>query len=106
MQIKRLGLLTLLLVQSASAAIPSAADIQPPAIGDHALRIISPTVLELSLVNTKQPDPATVDTWNWVNGEQAFVPPSLANLHIRVNGQQVTFSGVGFKRRPVFGPFL
>src|SRR5690349_17405623 len=106
MQIKRLGLLALLFVQSASAAIPSAADIQTPAVGDHLLRILSPTVLELSLVNAKDPDPATVDSWNWINGEQDFVRPDLASLRVRVNGQVLNFSNVGFKRRPVYAPFL
>ncbi|HTL56145.1 MAG TPA: glycoside hydrolase family 9 protein [Candidatus Limnocylindrales bacterium] len=103
---KRAGLLALFFVQTASAAIPSAADIQTPSAGDHVLRILSPTILELSLVNAKQPDPATVDSWNWVNGEQDFVRPNLASLRVRVNGQLVTFNKVGFKRRPVYAPFL
>src|ERR1043165_9428655 len=54
-------------------AIPSASDIQPPAIGDHALHILSPNLLELFLVNTKQADPARVNMWDWVDGEQNFI---------------------------------
>ncbi len=106
MQMLRLGLVATLWVQSVSAAIPSAADIQPPQIGDHRLRILSPTTLELSLVNTKQPDPAKVNLWDWVNDEQLFVPPDFSSLHVLVNGQPFAVSHVGFKRRPAYAPFL
>src|SRR5438445_8372590 len=53
----------------------AATDLQIPRPGDHSLQILSPTLLELSLVNTKQPDPGRVDTWDWVNDQQSFVPP-------------------------------
>src|SRR5215468_9616455 len=71
-----------LLVMHASAAIPMAADIQTPQVGDHSLRILSPNTLELFLVNTKQPNPARVETWDWVNGEQVFVPPDMSGVKV------------------------
>jgi len=49
---------------NAAAAVPSAADIQTPQIGEHALHILSPDLLELFLVNTKQPDPANMNLWD------------------------------------------
>src|SRR5215472_12086149 len=67
----------LLLAQASPAALPNAADIQTPAVGDNALHILSPNLLELFLVNSKQPDPATVEDWNWVNGQQQFVAPNM-----------------------------
>src|SRR5437899_13110865 len=74
-----------LLIQSAPAAIPAATDTQTPRIGDHALRILSPNLLELFLVNTKQPDPAHVNTWDWVDRQQKFAPPDMSSLRVLVD---------------------
>jgi glycosyl hydrolase family 9/cellulase-like Ig domain-containing protein len=100
------ALLALLCIPSASAAVPVDIDIQTPQTGDHALHILSPKLLELVLVNTKQPDPARVDSLDWVNGQQIFVPPDMSSLKVVVNGQTNIVIGIGFKRRPVFAPLL
>ena len=84
----------------ASGAIPLASDIQTPQIGDCSLRILSPNVLELFRVNTKQPDPARVDSWDWVNDQQVFVAPDLSSVLVLFNGQADLITAVGFKRRP------
>jgi len=99
-------LLVLLQHLCASAAIPSAADIQTPEIGDHALHLLSPNLLELFLVNTKQPDPGGVNLWDWVNGEQNFVSPDTSSVKVIINGQTNIVSSIGFKRRPLYAPLL
>jgi Glycosyl hydrolase family 9/Cellulase N-terminal ig-like domain len=88
----------------ATGAIPAAADIQTPQIGDHTLRILSPNLLELFLVNTKQPDPGRVTPWDWVDGQQNFVAPDTSSIRVIVNGQTDTVSSIGFKRRPLYAP--
>lgn len=100
------GLLLLASLPFASAAIPLAADIQPPQIGANALHILSPNLLELSLVNTKQPDPARVNSWDWVNDQQIFVSPDLSSVVVLVNGQTNLVTQAGFKRRPLYAPLL
>ncbi len=100
------ALLALLMLQSASGAVGLDPDIRTSQIGDHALRILSPNLLELFLVNTKQPDPARVDSWDWVNGQQLFVAPDLSRIKVAVNGQTKTITRVGFKRRPRYAPLL
>src|SRR6266851_7974085 len=70
--------ISVLLLQAAFAGIPTDISIQTPAIGDHALHILSRNLLELVLVNTKQPDPANVIGWDWVDGQQNFVPPDMS----------------------------
>src|SRR5256885_1444739 len=100
------GLFALTFLQCASAAIPMAADIQPPVTGDHALHILTPTLLELFLVNTKQPNPARVDSWDWVNDQQNFVAPDMSSVNVIVNGQTNIAAGIGFKRRPLYAPLL
>ncbi|MDB6022446.1 MAG: hypothetical protein JWQ04_2303, partial [Pedosphaera sp.] len=92
--------------QHAFAAMPMGVDVQTPAIGDHALRILSPNLLELFLVNTKQPDPAAVDGWNWVDASQNFIPQDLSSVKVIVNGQANLVTGSGFKRRPLYAPLL
>jgi len=99
-------LLVALLPLAVAAAIPSASNIQTPQIGDHTLRILSPNLLELFLVNTKQPDPAHVTLWNWVNDQQNFVAPNTSSIKIIVNGQTNNISSIGFKRRPLYAPLL
>ena len=44
-------------------------------IGSCGLRIISPTMLELTLVNTKSPEPARVIQWDFV-GENFVLQPA------------------------------
>lgn len=100
------GLLALLLIRSGFAAIPVDIDVQTPQIGDHALHVLSPNLLELVLVNTKQPDPAQVDSWDWVNGQQIFVPPVMRSIKVIVSGQTNVVTTFGFKRRPVYAPLL
>ena len=74
-----------------------------PKVGDHALRVLTPTLLELVRINTKQPDPADLDSWDWVN-EGNFAPPSLSSIRVIVNGQTNNVTGVGFRRRPLYAP--
>jgi len=76
-----------------------------PQVGDNALHILTPTLLELELINSKEPDPAAqVTEWNFVNSNfQLSAPPPNA-FAVTANGQTVLVTAVGFKRRPVYAP--
>ncbi len=76
-------------------------DLQVPAPGDHTLHILAPDLLELVLINTKQPNPARVDSWDWVDANGNFTSPDPAKIDVRVAGQRVPVTGTGFKRRPL-----
>src|SRR5690348_4560712 len=80
--------------------------LQVPQPGEHTLNILTPTLIELVLVNTKQPSPARVDTWDWVDDNAVFTAPNTSRITVRVNGQVRTIAGVGFKRRPLYAPLL
>ena len=97
------GLLALLTVPCAAAtnALGSLHILQP---GDHMLNILSPSLLELVLVNTKQPDPARVDGWDWVTDQGVFASPDMSSVRVIVNGQTNSVTGIGFKRRPFYAP--
>src|SRR6185369_10983785 len=48
---------------------------QLPAVGDHALHVLSPTILELKLITTKPPDPAPVSQWDFVDSNFQLTLP-------------------------------
>ena len=76
-----------------------------PQVGDAALRVLSPTVLELSRVTTKAADPAPVGAWDFVDSSAAASRlPAPSAFAVTVNGQAVAVSAVGFKRRPIYAP--
>jgi hypothetical protein len=98
------GLFTMLSVCSASAADAFDTDLRIPRPGDYTLRILTPKLLELVRINTKQPDPAQVDSWDWVSDEGNFVSPNTTSIRVIVNGQTNRIAGVGFRRRPIYAP--
>ena len=75
-----------------------------PDVGEHQLRIISPTVLELQLITRKDPDPAQPSAWNFVNGSQQLTAPAASEFSVTANGQAVGVQSVSFKRRPLYAP--
>jgi hypothetical protein len=72
-------------------------------VGSYGLRVLSPTMLELTLITTKESDPAKVSVWDFVNN---LVPnlPAIASVSMTANSQPVVVSSVGFKRRPIYAP--
>ena len=75
-----------------------------PAVGDHALRVLDPTTLEVSAVNTKAPNPALVASWNLVDLNGAFNAPATGEFTVTVDGQAVLVTSVGFRRRVLYAP--
>jgi hypothetical protein len=79
--------------------------LQMPAVGACALRVITPTLLELTLINTKDPDPAHVTSWDFVSSDFQWQPPSPGDFSVVVaSNQPVAVSAVGLKRRPIYAP--
>jgi hypothetical protein len=78
--------------------------LQLPAVGDYLLHVLSPSLLELVYINTKQPDPAQVTTWNFVNASGQANAPAAGEFAVTVNGQTVPVQTVGFKRRVLYAP--
>ncbi|HKX63360.1 MAG TPA: glycoside hydrolase family 9 protein, partial [Verrucomicrobiae bacterium] len=77
-----------------------------PKPGDHTLHILSPTLLELRRINAKQPDPAPVDSWDFVDSSSQFHGPALSEFSVVANGQTIAVQSVGFKRRPLYAPLV
>jgi Glycosyl hydrolase family 9/Cellulase N-terminal ig-like domain len=86
--------------------ISAATALIQPAAGDHGLRVISPTLLELRQFSTKAPDPAPVTGWNLVDANGQFIAPALTRFAVTADGRTVSVVAVGFKRRPLSAPLL
>ncbi|MCC5789302.1 MAG: glycoside hydrolase family 9 protein, partial [Opitutales bacterium] len=88
---------------SPAKALFQSMTLEQPKVGDHALRIISPTVLELHRINTKSAG-SPVDSWNFVNASGDLNAPDSSRMVVSVNGQTVAVTAVGFKRRALYAP--
>jgi hypothetical protein len=75
-----------------------------PPVGDNALRILSPTLLELRQITTKAPDPAEALTWNFINSSGVRTSPELSEFVVTVSGHKVDVTSIGFRRRVSFAP--
>jgi len=92
-----------------SAAVKTAAEnsaenfLALPAVGAQQLRVLAPTVLELTLVTTTA-GPGAATEWNFVGANFKLQLPAAGEFAVRVNGQPAPVQAVGFKRRPLFAP--
>ncbi len=92
--------------KSATSAIPFDADANTlalPPVGAHWLRAVSPTVLELTLITTRQPD-STIEQWNWVDEQNHLRLPDKSAFKVLCNGKTRAVANVGFKRRVLYAP--
>ncbi len=80
-------------------------NLEMPGVGSNTLHVLTPSLLELKLINTKQPDPARVNQWDLVDANNQFLSPPTSACTVTADGQPVAVTAVGFKRRPLFAPF-
>jgi len=70
--------------------------LQLPKPGDTALHLLTPTLLELKLVNTKEPDPARVTQWDLVDANGNFLAPPATAFTVNTGSREVKVLNVGF----------
>lgn len=75
-----------------------------PMPGSHGLCILSSNLLELTLINTKPPNPARVASWDFVDATGQLRLPAPQDLLVTVGTQQVVIEAIGFKRRVLYAP--
>lgn len=76
---------------------------QMPTVGSYGLRVLTPTLIELTLITIKQPDPAPVTEWSFVSGG-VFTAPSTSQFIVTAGTETITVQSVGFKRRALYAP--
>jgi len=79
-------------------------DLQLPKVGANLLRVLTPTLLELTLITTQQQGASSPATWNFVNTSGAASLPAGSEFTVTVGGQTVSVTAVGFKRRVLYAP--
>lgn len=75
-----------------------------PEIGSYGLRILAPTVLELTMINTKEPDSGRVTSWDFVSGDARLNAPSSGEFAVTAGSRSIGVVNAGFKRRPLYAP--
>ena len=75
-----------------------------PSVGAHQLRVLSPTLLELTLITTKKPDPARPTEWNFVDSSGNSHLPHEKDFVVLAGGKTNTVKSIGFKRRVLYAP--
>lgn len=101
MNLLRLICLSFCVFLSARAELNPAA---LPNAGHRELRILSPTLLELSFVSTKEPDPAIPAEWNFVGSNYELALPGVDSFRVQAGTRSIAIARVGFKRRPLYAP--
>ena len=84
--------------------IDDSAPLSLPKPGAHQLRILTPQVLELTLITSKNPDPAPVEQWNFVSTNGILTLPALKEFTVTADGRTVAIEQAGFKRRVLYAP--
>lgn len=79
------------------------APLATPEVGSYGLRVLSPTMLELTLITSKDAG-SPVTTWNFVDASFNLTLPASSQFSVTANSQSVAISSVGFKRRPIYAP--
>src|SRR5882724_11365448 len=75
-----------------------------PAVGSYQLRILTPNILELTLITTKKPDPARVEQWDFVDAKGQERLPLPSDFTVSAGDKTIPVKAVGFKRRVLFAP--
>ncbi|MBC8094176.1 MAG: glycoside hydrolase family 9, partial [Akkermansiaceae bacterium] len=89
---------------AADLTISDDAPLELPKPGAHQLRILTPHLLELTLITTKKTPAAPPDPWNLVDRQNRLHAPDPKTFQVLVDGKPVAVQSVGFKRRVLYAP--
>src|ERR1700679_3621022 len=81
-----------------------AADLALPVPGSRTLRILSPTLLEVTVVTEKEPDATTRPAADQDAGVPASPEAALRSLEVTVDGKPAAVEATGWKRRAAYAP--
>ncbi|HEV8544361.1 MAG TPA: glycoside hydrolase family 9 protein [Verrucomicrobiae bacterium] len=75
-----------------------------PQVGEQELRILTPEMIELTLITTKTNETAPVSHWNFVGENFQLKLPPQEEFQVLVEGSQRGIKRIGFKQRPLYAP--
>ena len=74
-----------------------------PEVGDYRMLVLSPTVIELSLVTTSGQGESASE-WKFANGSGKLLMPEKEELQVLSGGKNILIARLGFKRRVHYAP--
>jgi hypothetical protein len=95
---------TRLPTQGADTTIDDGQPLRLPEVGASGARLLAPTLLELTFVTTKAPDPARPDRMDFVDPAGRSRLPKASDFAVSCDGKPVGVKAVGFKRRVLYAP--
>ena len=75
-----------------------------PVVGSYQLRVLTPALLELTLVTTKGPNLVRGPAWNFVDERGQCRLPDLKAFSVIAGTNSIPVKAVGFKRRVLYAP--
>jgi hypothetical protein len=78
--------------------------LQQPNVGDNSLHVLTPTILEVNIINSEAEGTTVLTNLAFFNAGGQDAVPAAGEFSVTVNGQSVAVTGVGFKRRPLYAP--
>ncbi len=76
-----------------------------PRPGEFEVRLLSPTVLEVALVTSKDQRESKLKEWDFVGSGGKLKLPPVGDFKVNVAGKSVELQALGFKRRVLYAPF-
>src|SRR5207247_581882 len=75
-----------------------------PVPGERTLRILSPTLLEITIVTQKEPDSTLKKIQNALGRAPVAPERALKALEVTIDGKPAKIAATGWKRRAVYAP--
>ncbi len=75
-----------------------------PDVGDCTLQLLSPSLLEVTQITTKEKDTAWIQLKNLFGGRAGLPPPATPVFEVTVGGSPVKVAAMGMKRRVLHAP--
>jgi hypothetical protein len=100
------GVVLVLGFSAPGAGVPLSDD-QPlsmPLPGNYQLRVLAPTVLELTYILEKRPSPASMPAWDFIDGSGQCRLPPAQEFEVHAGEKVLGVKVVGFKRRVLYAP--
>src|SRR5258708_32406191 len=82
-----------------AAQLNDSAPLQLPQLGDYQLRVLSPTLLELTLITAKPSGLGRGEPWDFIKRDGQCRLPAAEEIVVLAEGKTNLVKAVGFKRR-------
>ncbi|HYG34620.1 MAG TPA: glycoside hydrolase family 9 protein, partial [Clostridia bacterium] len=109
----RFRLLTLVVVlclncacsgRGANERLTDESPLKLPSVGAYQLRVLTPQVLELSLITTKSAEGKPAGAWDFVNDKGHCRLPDTKAFAVSAGGKTIPVQSVGFRRYVLYAP--